>query len=476
MLLLLFQFGCVYGVPPYGNADPHISRLLPDGEKIEKIRARVGVYVSDEVRNYVHRSGGAQGQVSGVEIGRHVVPMAGGMASALFAEAMEVRSLPPYMGQYRPAVDLVMEPEILRAGSAVEASLNGRIGAWVKLRVKAYGLQGEVLWERDASGESLSEPMNLIPTMWGRSDMLDRAGRLAVLSAARRLGMDIGTNRPPEISSLLDARGARSASGKRSSKSNLSDANRSAYQKGVQHLQAKDYERAFHSFQQAADSKAGEHLLARFYQGVCCVYTGRRSQGLDIFKAVSSSAGRDEKLAGDCNKWIQRLGDPLQIAIVFPGGAPNSVDTSINRILEQGLSDTGMYSVVRTGLPAGPAGPGENPVKRNRVLEELARNGVEVALFIQVERSSKTPGESEAADALPVAWAKEGDAASEFNLTTRVRVFGTNTKRLVGEFALSDSATRPVRLSTAVEDANHLLLAGRNSNRLALKLLENDIF
>jgi hypothetical protein len=132
----------------------------------ERIHARVGVYISEDLRNYIleHEKTGMNFRM---EIGKYLVPIAMQMAGAMFDEAVEIDSLPPYMGDYRPDVEAIVEPEILYACGNAAGAFSGRVEAKVKLRIKAYDLSGKAIWQGEALGESSGDRVDFVTTFLG---------------------------------------------------------------------------------------------------------------------------------------------------------------------------------------------------------------------------------------------------------------------------------------------------------------------
>ncbi|GKT09129.1 hypothetical protein [Desulforhabdus sp. TSK] len=457
LALVLSQSGCVHNVPL--NVAPATRELFPN---TEKIHAKVGVYFSDDLRNYVCKQN-KMGMVFQMEVGKYMVPIAMQMISSLFDEAVEVNSLPPYMGNYQPDVEAVIEPEILYAYGNAIGTLSGEVEAKVRFRIKGYDLSGNVVWEGNALGESRSGQIDFVTTFLTGMDKVGQVGYQAGLSAAQQIVNEFNSSRPPELYALLEMKTlAKSKSRKSVSNSELFE---NLYQKGMYHFNKKNFQQALYGFQKA-EGINGKDPLAQFYVGVCYIFTGRREKALAKLESVMAGNPKDNKLASDCKKWIERLNDPLNIAFVIRSDSKNPQSDECGKILSQALSNSGMYEIVRAGDSKSSASP-ENSNQWNAYLASSSREGAKIVLSIQSRKESMVATEP---------GRKEGDFATLFEITTKTEAYGASKKKLVAEFTLTDTAARIDKQTPAEKTATETSLMRRNADRIVLNLLKNEIF
>jgi tetratricopeptide (TPR) repeat protein len=396
-----------------------------------------------------------------MDVGKYFVPIGMQMASALFDEAMEVSSLPPYMGAYKPDVEAVIEPEILYAYGDAIGTLAGHVEAKVRVRVKGYDLSGKVVWEGEALGESRSDRMDFVSTFLVGMDKPGQVGYQAGLAAAQKIVNDFNVSKPAALYALLEMKEvSKSKTGKSQPSSQLFD---KYYQKGMYQFEKKNFQQALYGFQQAEKVNNAD-LLTPFYVGLCCMYTGQKAQAVGNLNQVLSRNPRDQKLNADCKKWLQRLNDPLKIGLVLMRGSKNSFSTDENRAVIQALTDSRMYEIVEV-KNSDSTDVLTDPTKLNPYLDACARRGIKIVLFVQTEKDSRHL----TAVSLP-----EGDTATEVTVTTKVEAYGTGKRKAIAEFTLTETAAR-MQPMTNTEMISSALLK-RSSDRMVLSLLENDLF
>jgi tetratricopeptide (TPR) repeat protein len=456
---LLLQSGCVYNVPVTPNAAQDLEGVFSVDDRIH---AKVGVYISDDVRNYVIKRE-KMGMGFQMDVGKHLVLIAMAMAGKMFDQAVEVNSPPPYMGGYRPDIEAVMEPEILYAYGNVRGAFAGQVEAKIKFRVKVYDLSGKVIWQGDALGESRSENVDFVATFLAGMDQVGRVGYQAGIFAAKKIINDFNASKPPELYALLDVKDlAKSGAQKKSGASEAAD---KLYQKGLSHFDKKNFEQALYGFQQAA-KLSPDDLVIKFYVGVCYMYTGQRARALEELKAVLAKNPKADKLSGDCKSWIQRMNDPLKIGVMFAGSQDSFPEDLRKRYLEA-LRASGMYDIAEV-KDAEAADPQTDTAAFNKHLEDSSKKKIRVVILVQGLRSM-----SELTDpSLPA----DGDRATEFELNASVRPYGTQKKKAVSDFLLTDASARIKKQTEPEKAAVSSGLAQRSSSRVILSLLGSEIF
>jgi tetratricopeptide (TPR) repeat protein len=455
---LFLGSGCVRTVPLAEDPSKDLRNLFPVNERIH---AKVGVFISDDLRRYVVQRG-KLGISFQMEVGKYLVPITMQMAGAMFDEAVEVNSLPPYVGGYRPDVEAVIEPEILYAFGNAVGTFSGKIEARVKFRVKAYDLSGKVIWQGEALGESSSDQMDFVDTFLAHLDKVGRVGYQAGLFAAQKIIRDFNASRPPELYSLLEVKAL--AQPKSQKKSAMLEQADKLYQKGLYHFDKKNFQQALYGFQQA-ERLSPDDLVVKFYIGICRMYTGQRARALEELKQILARNPKGDKLAGDCRSWIKRLNDPLKISVVFLG-SEDLFPANLRRTYIQTLTACGMYDIAEVRDVPG-ADLQMDSAALNKYLEDSSKKNSRVVVFVQGLRNDREivdPG------------LRDGDLATEFELNADVKAYGTKKKKLAAGFNLTETAARMKKQTEPEKGAIHSALAQTSSSRLVLSLLGNEVF
>lgn len=453
LALVLFQSGCVVQAPPSEDAPRDLSRLFA---LAEKVHSRAGVYLNEDMRSYVYKQEKAPAPFQ-METGRNIRPVVMTMASAMFDEAIEVDSLPPYTGGYRPDVEVVIEPELTYTYGATSGVMSGQLTAVVKLRVKAYDLSGRIIWQGEAVGENHGEQVDFLSTLLGNVDKSAKAAGHAGLNAAVKIIKEFNASKPPELYVLLEQKVSAQAKGQE--KSGVGDEAEKLLQRGMHQYDKKNFQQAIYSFQQA-DRLKPDDLTNKFYLGVCQMYTGQKRRAVDTLNYVLTSRKKGDSLAVKSRRWIQRLSDPLKICIVFSGYHGKIVGDVRQGFLDS-LTNCGMYELMSVEGTEGPVAQST----MNKFIDKAARKKAKVVLFVQSEKNVKD---------LTDAMLREGDIASEFTLNTSVKAYSVQKKKPVTDFVLFDNAARMKKQANAELIQTSLLQ--RSANRAVLSLLGNEVF
>lgn len=453
LALVLFQSGCVVQAPPSSDTSRDLSRLFAVAEKVH---ARAGVYLNEDMRGYVYKQEKAPAPFQ-METGRNIRPVVMTMASAMFDNAIEVDSLPPYTGGYRPDVEVVIEPELTYTYGATSGVMSGQLTAVVKLRVKAYDLSGRIIWQGEALGENQGEQVDVLSTLLGNVDKSAKAAGQAGLNAAVKIIKEFNVSKPPELYSLLEQKASAQAKGQK--RSGGGDEAEKLFQRGMYQYDKKNFQQAIYSFQQA-DRLKPDDLSNRFYLGVCQMYTGQKRRAVDTLNYVLTNSKKGDSLAANSRQWIQRLNDPLKISIVF-SGYNGRIAGDVRQGFLNSLTNCGMYDVISVQDTEGPVA--QSAMKK--YIDEAARKKARIVLFVQSEKNVKD---------LTDPTLREGDIASEFALNTNVKAYSAQKKKPVSDFILFDNAARMKKQANAELIQTGLLQ--RSANRTVLSLLGNEIF
>lgn len=454
------QYGCVHNVPLKIDNSQDIRQMFPVSQRVH---ARVGVYLSENLRHYIFKQQ-KMGMTFQMESGKYLEPISMQMISAMFDEAVEVNSLPPYIGQYTPDVDAVIQPELLYVYGNAKGTLSGQIEAKVRSRVRAYDLSGRIVWQGEAMGESRSDQMDFITTFLGNLDKVGKVGYQAALVSAQNIVKDFDLRKPPELYALQEA--VEVARKKDRGRLPSSDAFEKLYAKGMYNYEKKNFPAALYSFRLAHGIDQGDPF-AQFYGGLCFLYTGQRTKAMENLKGALVKS-TDKQLSDDCNVWMKRLNDPLKMGIVF---VDNSSSTDLRANFKENLlrtfAGTEMYTPVLYGQDI-PLEVALNKGRRDVLLDEFAGKGAKIVIFINANKDS-TSIEVQST---------EGDRAREFRVNTGVQAYGTGKKKLVTEFAITEMSSYIGPQESQLQSDKYMFqsIASRSVDRLILGLLENQIF
>jgi tetratricopeptide (TPR) repeat protein len=457
LCLTLQQVGCVVqNRVSSTDTNQEINRLFAVAQKVH---TRVGVYLNEDLRNYVYRQE-KPGAAFQMEVGRNLVPVVMTMATAMFDNAVEVESLPPYVGSYRPDIEVVIEPEILYASGNIVTTgfLSGQVVATLKLRLKAYDLSGRVIWQGEAVGENQGEQVDLVSAILiGSADKSGKAAGQAGISAAIKIIKNFNSSKPLEIYSLLELKAKAPVKG--TQKSATAEQADLLSQRGMYQYDKKNFQQALYSFQQA-DRINPADLSTKFYLGVCQMYTGQKQRAVETLKYVLSNSRRGDSLAVNSKQWVERLNDPLKVAVVFDGSG-KIIPPDLKAGFLHALTSCGMYEIVSVQDTAD-----VQQTALNRYIDEASKKKARVVFFVRGDKSVR--------DVIDPTL-REGDVAAEFVLNTTIKAYSTrNKKPVTEEIMLFDNAARMKKQLNAENVQTGLIK--QSGKRLVLSLLGSEIF
>jgi tetratricopeptide (TPR) repeat protein len=460
MIILTCLFsGCVHDVPP---------AIAPDGAttcqtrvQTRKMQAKVGIYLNDDLRKYVYRRK-TMGVTFMMNIGESLSPILTQMGSAITSkDVVMVDSLPPYSHDYRPDVDAVIEPEIVYCYGNVTGTVTGHIDAKVIMRMTVYDIDGDVLWQDEATGVNRSGELNLPGNYLGILENADKTGYGAVFSAASKLVDDLTAAHPGGLYTVDTFETPRAPV----SESSVPDMElfEQYYRSGRFQYEKRHFCQALRSFEEASILNPGD-LSTLFYLSACYTYTGNKNKALNGFRKFYALCQTNQE-ADDATKWITLLEVPLKIALVSPDGA-HGMDRE-DLLIQRSLTDSGMYAIVKPGGMEGRPFSAMTPPEFDHFLDECHDKGIKIVLVGAVDYKV-TKAVTEGPD--------DADAALDHIVTLSVRAYSTNKKELRTEITITEKASTIGETNMAEEAAIEKQLLERSGTRLVLKLLKNEIF
>jgi tetratricopeptide (TPR) repeat protein len=452
LMIAIMTSGCAYNVPPVDSAKDNQSQLSR-----KKMPIKVGMYLSDDLKQYIYQQPKKTSDFQ-MKIGQYLPKIAMTMGSAMFDDVVSVNALPPYDDSYRPDVEAVIRPEILFCYGNTVGVLAGYLQAKIKLRVTVYGLDGNRLWQDEAIGESRSNDMDY--SYLAGMDEPDKTGYQAISSATAHIIDDFHAKPPQELLSLVEIKKAE----------NLRDQGalpdfelfKALYEKGQFQYDKKNYYQSLYLFSKAS-SLAPDEPAALFYTGASYTHTGDKQRALKQFADLikKKTAGQQ---AADAKKWIQRLNDPLKVAII---GGNKADGLGLNDdVIQEALINNGMYKVIDTAKLM-PAGHSMTTPEFSQFLDECYKKGVKVVILHDIDSSSeKAPSNHYSGE----------DVATEHKVRISAKAYSTKKKHLKTEVQI-DEGSSTIQGQTAEEETKtrqQLLQSG--AKKLVLQLLKNDIF
>ncbi|MGZ8238480.1 MAG: tetratricopeptide repeat protein [Methylobacter sp.] len=456
LVIAIAASGCAYNVPIVADPvkDMRQSRLVR-----KKMPIKVGMYLSDDLKNYIYEQQ-RMGTTFQMNVGKYLLPIAMKMGSAIFDKVTLVNSLPPYDGNYRPDVEAVIRPEVLSCYGDAVGAFSGYIKAKTKLRVTAYDLGGNALWQDEATGESKSKHMDFVKTWLTDMEEVGKTGYRAAFSAATQIINDFYARPPQELLSLLEIKKAENLRNRGA----LPDFElfKNLYEKGQFQYDKKNYYQSLYLFAKASNI-ASDEPAALFYTGASYTHTGDKSRALKQFEDIIKKQPYGPE-ARDSKKWIQRLDDPLEIGVF---GSRKSDRSALNdHAIKNALINSGMYEVMNTAKLTPPASPIPSP-DFSKFLDTCYKKGIKVVIWHDIDSSSKKPQYD---------FYSGEDVATEHRVKISAKVYSTKKKRLTAELQINERSST-IQEQTAqqeMETRQQLLQSG--AKKLALQLLKNDIF
>jgi len=452
LMIAIMTSGCAYNVPPVDSAKDNQSRLSR-----KKLPIKVGLYLSDDLKQYIYQQP-KKGTDFQMKVGQYLPKIAMTMGSAMFDDVVSVNALPPYGKSYRPDVEAVIKPEILFCYGNTVGVLGGYLQAKIKLRVTVYGLDGNILWQDEAIGESRSNDMDY--SYLAGMEEPDKTGYRAISSATAHIIDDFYAKPPRELFSLLEIKKAE----------NLRDQGalpdfelfKTLYEKGQFQYDKKNYYQALYLFEKAS-SIAPNEPAALFYTGASYTHTGDKQKALKKFSDIikKKTAGQE---AADSKKWIQRLNDPLKIGVI---GGNKADGAGLNDdVIQEALINNGMYKIVDTAKLM-PVDNSTATSEFSKFLDKCYKKGIKVVIFHEVDNSSEKAQSNH--------YSGE-DVATEHKVSISAKAYSTKKKHLKIEVQINEgsSTIQGQTAEEAMKTRQQLLQSG--AQKLVLQLLKNDIF
>jgi len=455
LIIAIVTPGCAYNVPIVADPvkDMRQSRLVR-----KKLPIKVGMYLSDDLKSYIYEQQ-RMGTTFQMNVGEYLLPIAMKMGAAMFDKVILVNSLPPYAGNYRPDVEAVISPEILSCYGDAVGAFAGYIKAKTKLRVTAYDLGGNVLWQDEAIGESKSRDMDFAKTLLTGMEEVGKTGYQAAFSAASQIINDFYARPPQEVLSLLEIKKAENLRNQGA----LPDFElfKNLYEKGQFQYDKKNYYQSLYLFAKASNI-ASDEPSTLFYTGASYTHTGDKSRALKKFEDIIKQQPSGPE-ARDSKKWIQRLDDPLEIGIF---GRNKSNSSGLNdQAIHEALINSGMYEVINTAKLVPPASP--TPSDFSKFLDSCYKKGIKVVIFHDIASFSKKPQYD---------FYSGEDVATEHTVRISAKVYSTKKKQLKTELLISERSSILQAQTAEQEMETRRQLLQRGAKKLALQLLKNDIF
>ncbi|WP_333872823.1 tetratricopeptide repeat protein [Methylobacter sp.] len=456
LIVAIATSGCAYNFPVVVDPvkDMHQSQLVR-----KKMPIKVGMYLSEDLKQYIYKQQ-KMGTTFQMRVGEYLLPIAMTMGSTMFDDVIVVNSLPPYSDSYRPDVEAVIRPEILFYYGDAVGAFSGYIKAKTKLRITAYDLGGNVLWQDEAIGESKSKNMDFVSSFLGDMEEVGKTGYQAAFSAATQIINDFYAKPPQALFALVEIKKAENLRNWGA----LADFElfKELYEKGQFQYDKKNYYQSLYLFAKAS-SIAPDEPAALFYTGASYTHTGDKRGALNKFTDIIKKKASGQE-ASDSKKWIRRLDDPLKVGIIDG----NKVNKPVlnNGVIQDALINSGMYNVMDTSKLV----PSNNPVTQAdfpQFLDKCYKKGIKVVILPDIDSSSKQ-AQSDHYDG--------EDVATEHTVKISAKVYSTKKKHLKTEVQINEkSSTMNAQTEEeGMKTKQQLLQSG--AKKLVLQLLKNDIF
>lgn len=454
---LLTLCGCVHTVPLEVKPKEDIARVF---EVRNKIPANAGIYFSPEIKNYVFKQD-KMGMTFQMEVGKYFVPIGTQMAEAMFDKVILVDSLPPYRGSYKPDVEGVLEPEILYSYGDAVGTLSGNIVGKITVRLRAYDLSGNIIWQRDVTGEVQSEKMDFVSQFLGGMGKVGEVGYKAAFQVAEKFLQEFDANPPKEFRSLVELKELTAL--KKDWKLPPGEAFAKFCQKGVFQYEKKNYQQALYSLEQAEKINTNDPYV-NFYLGACYAYTGQKNKAVQNFKKAMQNT-KDDELDENSEKWVKTLNTPLKIGLVFIKEQDGGPSSEWVRTIAQRLADSGMYTVSETNESASPSFL-TNKSELDKYLDNCLKKGIRMVICVNIKSASQKVAAADIG---------KGDVATEMLVYINAKAYSTKKRALHSELGWVESTTRLREVPKPEVDTIQTQLIKTGADKMVLKLLAKEI-
>jgi hypothetical protein len=460
----VLQSGSIFAPPPVEMIMPTHAlaeeRTLPD---TGLIHVRAGIYLGGQLKEYVYRRQRGD-QAIQINIGEQLVAVSRQMSSTLFHDAVFVEALPPLAGDYGDDIRAVVRPEITYFGvSATDAKTDsaGPVKAMVRMRVTIYDLDGKMLWRDEAWGEGTGVSVNPARGAEGRQEEMEKIAYRALFSAASKTINDFNTQVPVGLYASL---GPGELFAKKSM-AGLSDADLAGIyrEQGETELKRRNFHQALYWLKKSDRMSPGD-ILTSFYVGVCSVYVGQKTRGLEKFKQVIGD-NPDSLMAKDSAKWVEAIRNPLKMGVVVIDRANRSGILPGDNVVYRTIKESRAYETVDVGNLK-PTIDLTNREEFKAFLDRCVRKGLTLVVYVYTDRLEITPMHKEVV---------EGDSAREYITTATAHVFSTKKKRMHSHVSVQENSSVLAENTEEEREAIRNELLKRASGRLVLKLLGRDI-
>ncbi|OPY74627.1 MAG: hypothetical protein A4E65_03803 [Syntrophorhabdus sp. PtaU1.Bin153] len=462
--ILVVQSASIFAAPPAEIIMPTRAlaeeRTLP-GTRL--IHTGAGIYLNDQLKKYVYRRQ-RRDQAIQINIGKQLAGVSRLMSSSLFHDTLIVEALPPLAGNYGDDVRAVVKPEITYFGVSttdMNDDFAGSVKAMVRMRVTIYDLDGKVLWRDEAWGEGTGGSVNPARGAEGHQEEMERIGYQALLSAASKIINDLNTQAPAQLYAALEP----SELFVQKSTAGLTDTDLVGIyrERGEAELNRRNYHQALYWLNKSDRISPGD-MLTSFYLGVCWVYVGQKSRGLEKFRQVIRN-DPESQMGKDSAKWVETIRNPLKIGVVVIERGNRAKVLPADNVVYRTIKESRAYETVDVS-DLKPTLDLTNREEFKGFLERCARKGLTLVVYVYTDRLEITGTHG---------GALEGDSAKDYITTATAHVFSTKKKRMHSQVSVQENSSVLIENTAEEREAIRNELLERASGRLVLKLLARDI-
>ncbi|MBL1263465.1 tetratricopeptide repeat protein [Candidatus Methylomicrobium oryzae] len=447
LIITIVTSGCTWNIPLVVDPtkDMYQSQL---GRK--KMPIKVGMYLSDDLKQYVYKQQ-KMGMTFQMRAGEYLPLISMKMASTMFDGVILVNSLPPYNDSYRPDVEAVIRPEILFCYGNAIGTFSGYIEAKVKLRITAYDLDGNTVWQDEATAESRSNDMFFANSY----EEIGTAGYQAGFSATTNIVNNFYAKPPQELFSLLEIKKAENLR----NQGTLPDFElfKELYEKGLFQYDKKNYHQSLYLFEKASIIDPDEPA-ALFPMGASYIHIGEKDRALKKFEDVIAKKPSKQEV-NDSKKYIQLLNAPLKIGII--SGNKSNKSTLNDVLIHDALIHSGMYEIIDIAelVPT-------NNLMTPQFFARCYKKGVKIIILHDVDSFSQKAQSSNYSG---------GDVATDHIVKISAKIYSTKKMNLKTEVQINER-TSTIQGQTVEEEMNtRQQLLQNGAKKLVLQLLKNDI-
>jgi len=476
LILLFISFSaCVHNVP---IKQDYMKKAKVIFSSNEKINTTVGLYLNENLKNYVY-STSKMGMIFKMQVGKYIDEIGNEFAKSMFTNHIVVNELPPYLGTYRPNCEFVVVPEVLNAHGDAPGLTHGTIRSFIRLRISAYDLNGDLVWQREEIGAYVSADVDYLSVLVDGFGLAGDVGFNAGVNAFTKIYDNFKESKPPALLSLVETK-EKAEKIRQNEESNHSY----LFNRGLDLLAKKNYLQALYCFENSSLLRPDRHL-DYYNAAICQLYSGQRDRAMENFTKVRKLTN-DKKWLDACDDWIMRIKNMPKIGIALVDDEKNISNSQMTDSVKEKLYKSSLLNIVSQIKCISPRTL-ENTEMINRCIGQFTKDEIQIALIMQPQQSEinlnikyqleKTVGRNKRQKKEVVEQTvTEGDIAREYHVRLNMKAYALkNNIQLIDTLIDLSTVRIPYQKFNQYADVYDGLY-NKAIDRMIIALLQKDIF